>query len=134
MHDHSRLNKTEKRAVRVIAASKYNAHTNPIFNQLKLLKMHDHFKLNCFKFYFKYIHNEVPVYFKNYEFRPNDETHNYPTRYGDIIPANVTRTSQFQKCIPHHLPKSINETPNQILEKICTHSFHGFSEDIKSIT
>ena len=130
-HDHSRLNKIEKRAVRVIAASKYNAHTNPIFNKLKLLKAHDLFKLSCLKFYFKYKHNEVPVYFKNYEFRSNDETHNYPTRHGDIIPANVTRTNQFQKCIRHHLPKLINETPNQILEKIWTHSFHGFSEYIK---
>ena len=92
---------------------------------------HDLFKLNCLKFYFKYKHNEVPVYFKNYEFIPNDETHYYPTRHGDIIPANVTRTSQFQKCIRHHLPKLINETPNQFLEKIWTHNFHGFSEYIK---
>ena len=124
-HDHSRLNKIEERAVRVIAASKYNAHTSNIFNQLKLLKVHDLFKLNCLKIYFKYKHNEVPVNFKNYEFRPNDETHNYPTRHCDIIPANATRTARFQKCIQHHLPKLINETRNQILEKIWTHSFHG---------
>ena len=120
--------KIEKRAIRAIAASKCNAHTNPIFNQLKLLIVHEFFKLNRLKFYFKYKHNDVPVYFMNYEFRPNDEIHIYPTRHGDIIPANVTRTSQFHKCIRHHLPKLINETPNQTLEKIWTNSFLGFSE------
>ena len=50
----TRLFKLQMKAVRMINKSKYNAHTVPLFRSLNLMKIDDIFKLNVFKFYFKY--------------------------------------------------------------------------------
>ena len=39
-----RLDKLQKRAVRIITCSKYNSHTDPLFRKLNLLKAKDHFR------------------------------------------------------------------------------------------
>ena len=44
-----RLEKLQKRAVRIISLGKYNSHTNPLFEKLNLLKLKDLFELNVFK-------------------------------------------------------------------------------------
>ena len=48
-----RLEKVQKKALRLITNSKYNAHTNPLFCQLNLLMIKDIFKLRLLKFYYK---------------------------------------------------------------------------------
>ena len=46
-------------------SAKYNAHTNPLFQNLKLLKVEDIKNTACVKFYYKYLKNELPRYFDN---------------------------------------------------------------------
>ena len=46
-----RVIKLQKKAVRILSLSKYNAHTEPIFESLKLLKVKDILKLQELKFY-----------------------------------------------------------------------------------
>ena len=53
-----RLFKLLKRAVRVISKSKFNAHTDPLFQNLQILKIEDLHKLNILKFYYKLIHKK----------------------------------------------------------------------------
>ena len=48
-----RLFKVQKRAVRVISKSKFNAHTDPLFQNLQILKIEDIHKLNVLKLYYK---------------------------------------------------------------------------------
>ena len=43
--------------------SKYNAHTAPIYKELKLLKVRDIYKLQELKFYHKLINKQLPEYF-----------------------------------------------------------------------
>ena len=57
-----RIHKIQKRAIRIITCSKFNAHTNPIFKSLKLLKLDDLRMLNEFKFYFKFVNQSLPYY------------------------------------------------------------------------
>ena len=57
----SRISKLQKRAVHMISCSKYNAHTEPLFKSLNLLKVEDIFKIKILKFYYKYSQ-------KNYRF------------------------------------------------------------------
>ncbi len=45
-HDSDRILKFQKRSVRIISLSKYNAHTEPILKQLQLLKIIDIYILN----------------------------------------------------------------------------------------
>ncbi len=60
-----RLTKLQKKVIRIIIASKYNAHTVPIFKQLKLLKLTDILKmqeLNCFC---KFKKGQLSLYLQN---------------------------------------------------------------------
>ena len=45
-----RISKLQKRALRIMTNSKYNAHTDPLFKQLHLLKVKDIFDVQCLKF------------------------------------------------------------------------------------
>ena len=48
--------KLQKKAPRIVSASKYNAHTEPLLNNLKLLKIEHILKLHELKLYYKFIH------------------------------------------------------------------------------
>ena len=54
-YENERLTKLQKKSVRIITLSKYNAHTEPLFKKLKLLKLTDLLKLNELKFYYKFV-------------------------------------------------------------------------------
>ena len=60
-----RLEKMQKRAIRIISCSKYNSHTDPLFKNLNPLKLKDLFKLNVLKLYYKYKENILPFYISN---------------------------------------------------------------------
>ena len=45
-----RISKLQKRALRIMTNSKYNAHTEPLFKQLHLLKVNGIFDVQCLKF------------------------------------------------------------------------------------
>ena len=47
-----RLNKLQKRAIRVITNSKYNAHVEPLLKMLNLLRLTDIFKINMLKMFY----------------------------------------------------------------------------------
>ena len=56
----TKIQKQQKKAVRIISCKKYNAHTSPLFKTLKLLKFEDIFTLSKLKFYHKYINKILP--------------------------------------------------------------------------
>ena len=59
-----RISKLQKRAIRIITLSKYNAHTSPLFKMLNLLTINDMHSLQELKFYYKFLHNLLPVIYK----------------------------------------------------------------------
>jgi hypothetical protein len=128
----NRLIKLQKRIIRIIARSKYNAHTEPIFKALRLLKLTDMFKLNVLKLYYKYKDSQVPDYFLRYEVVSQGEVHSYRTRNTSYIRRNLTRTNLAQKCLRHVLSPTINTFPGNVINKVSTHSYHGFSLYVKN--
>ena len=46
-----------KKSARILSASKYNADTEPLFKNFKLLKIEHILKLHELKLYYKFIHN-----------------------------------------------------------------------------
>ncbi len=52
-HQCERIIKLQKKIIRITSLSKYNAHTEPIFRSLKLLKLTDILKLQELKFYWR---------------------------------------------------------------------------------
>jgi len=64
--NNGRIFKLQKWAMRAITCSKYNAHTEPIFAKLKLLKIEDIHKVALLKFFHRYTNNSLPKYFDNF--------------------------------------------------------------------
>ena len=126
--DLGRLPKLQKKALRIITKSKYNAHTAPLLKKENLLTVGDIFEIQCLKLYFKIINNKVPSFFG--EIMNSTVTHNYPLRSGEFrIPHTNTRTAENR--IRVYLPRLINNTPSIITDKIHTHSLGGFARYIK---
>ena len=126
-----RIVKLQKRAVRIISLSKYNAHTEPIFKSLKLLKVTDIFKVQELKFYYRYTHRMLPSYLLDIPLVNNTVMHNYNTRQRTDMHQPFARHEYAKKCLRYDLPRIINNTPNIILDKVHTHSLQGFSWYIK---
>ena len=77
-----RINILQKTATRFVTLCKYNSHTAPLLKQLlKLLTVRDILALQELKFYYKFTHNELPVYFQNWQIVRNSEIHTHNTRY-----------------------------------------------------
>ena len=129
-----RIFKLQKKAVRIISLNKYNSHTDPIFKKLQLLKIEDIQTLQELKFYFKAKHNQLPSYFNNLNFNSHSIIHPYSTRHKNkIYPPRINHEFS-KKCIRYSIIQTVNKTPCCIIDKITTHSLHGFSNYIKNKT
>ena len=122
----NRLFKLQKKAIRLISNSKYNAHTGPLFKTLKCLKIDDIYVLNILKFYFKYCHRKLPEYLLSFDFISRSNIHGHDTRASCKLITPKTRTKMADKCIRMMIPKIINNTSFLVLQKIYTHSYQGF--------
>ena len=126
----NRIFKLQKKAVRIISNSKYNAHTDPIFKRLGLLKVHDIFNKQCLKFYHKICNNNAPEYFEPM-FNQNNQFHSYDTRQNSCLHIPFTRTVYAEKCIRYYIPQLLQKTPLSITQKLYTHSPGGFAHYVK---
>ncbi len=63
-YEYLRIFKLQKKDIRIISISKYNAHSGPLFKHLNLLQIEDIWRLNELKFYYKYENRLLPDYFK----------------------------------------------------------------------
>ena len=79
-YQHGRLVTLQKKAVRAITSSAYNAHTSPIFKNLRLLKMYDIHTLQQLKLYYKMVHTNLPIYFNTLPLIRNQDIHGHNTR------------------------------------------------------
>ena len=107
--------KLQKKIVRIIANSSYNAHSEPLFKQLNLLKIGDIYKLNILKLYFKHCHRELPYYLQSIDFLQRSDVHQYHTRNKSQF--EVIRTKILEQSIRYTTPVIINTTSPNILQK-----------------
>ena len=94
----------QKRALRIVNNSTYDANTSPIFKELKLLKFHDihSFQLGFFMFSLK--NSTLPSKFNNL-FLINSQIHNYYTRNAHSFRLPLCRTNTRQFSIYFQDPK-----------------------------
>ena len=131
-YNHERILKLQKRAIRIITLSKYNAHTEPLFKSRKLLKIHNIFQIQQYKFYHKYVNNKLPSYFHSFQLQRNDDIHNHNTRFHTNIHVRRTNHEFAKRCIRQSIISLINSTTDTIKQKVHTHSLQGFSLYIKT--
>ena len=115
----------QKNAIRIITKSKFNAHTEPLFRELALLKVNHIFQLQCLNLYYNITNGRTPAFFLSM-FVWNATVHSYQTRHrGDIhTPLNTTFA---QNCIRQYVPRLITTMPVLVISKVNTHSYIGFS-------
>ena len=118
---------TTKKAARILSASKYNAHTEPLFTNLRLLKIEHILKLHELKLYYKFIHIRLPVYLHNLKLDQNSSINNINTRGQHNIHTTRVQHEFAKHSLRYTLSRTINNSPNIILNKIYTHSLHGFA-------
>ena len=126
------IHKIPKRAIRIIAASKCNAHTEPLFKQLNLLKASDICKLQELKFYHKLINRQLPKYFECFVYQTNLDLHNYNTRRGHRLHIPRINHTFAQLNIRHSVIQTVNNMPDNVIDKIRTHNLKGFSNSAKN--
>ena len=125
----SRLFKLQKKAMRIITVSKYNAHTDPLFKKLNIMKVEDIYRTSLLKFYFKFKNETVPHYFTN--IFTTTAAHSYNTRGQNEPRHTLSRTSSAQKTVRNYMPVFLNTVPHCITSKLSTHSIDGFSQYAK---
>ena len=127
----NKLFKIQKKAIRIITNSSFNAHTEPLFKSNNILKVNDLRKLHELKFFFKFHHNTLPSYFLNGFIEFNDAHHAYATRHHGNLATPLFRHEYFRNNLRYCIVGTINNCPPEIKDKIFTHSFSGFSSYAK---
>ena len=127
----NRITIIQKKAIRIITASSYISHTEPLLKQLNLLKVEDILTLQELKFYFKYNQGILPKYLQNWNFIPNSKIHNHNTRNITTLHTFKTKHEFAKKTLKYDLPYTINNTPHIVKDKVNTHSIQGFSLYVK---
>ena len=118
----------QKRAIRICTHSNYLANSNPLFSQLKTLKVYDIHTLQTAIFMYKYTSKTLPASFLNF-YLLNVNVHSYLTRHAHDYHLNNPKLSLALRSIRHHGPDIWNNLPNHI--KIRT-SLYSFKANMKT--
>ena len=103
----------QKKIIRSITNKKYNEHTDPLFNQLNLLKLKQLHKLNVAKFMYKVSKNDLPKPI-NIQYKLNTNVHAHDTRQLQNPHIRHRRTMQASKQITHTGPKMWQQVPSNL--------------------
>ena len=130
-HNCKILIKLQKKALRIISISKYNAQTDPLFKKYRILKLPHIQQLQELKCYHKYINTKLPGYLQSIPLKQNKSFPEYLTR--SHLKLHITRTNHrfAERCIRNSIPLLVNTTPIEIINKIPTHSLHNVATRIK---
>ncbi len=109
----NKLKIIQKKVIRNITNSKYNEHTDPLFSQLKILKLNQLHKLKTAKLMYKASKSELPPQITDL-FKPNTQIHNHNTRQHGNPHIRHRRTQIASKQINHKGPEIWQAIPNHI--------------------
>jgi hypothetical protein len=125
-----RIKSLQKKAIRNMTKSKYNAHTEPLCKINYILKFEDLYALTILKFYYKYKHGSVPNYFSRM-FEPRIIRNVYNTRQAELLLPQQPNKESCRNILRYALPSTLHNFPPLVMEKVNTHSKFGFSNYAK---
>ena len=111
----------QKKAIRISSHSAYLAHTDPLFKQLKTLKLQDIHTYQTALFMFKHSKNLLPFFQDT--FIPNSNIHSYPTRHRNDFHLSNPKLLLAHRSIRHHGPDIWNSLPDHIKSRTSVFSF-----------
>lgn len=101
-----RVLKLQKKALRIITGSKFKAHTDGIFNDLKLLKVDDIFFRGIFKFCFQLSHKLLPSNLNSFSLTKG--SHRHDTRQRSAIRPASNSKIYISACVRAGIIKIMN--------------------------
>lgn len=131
-HAAMKLENIQKRAVRAIKNVKYNAHTSPIYKELKILRVPDMYTISLYKFYHKYLNHTLPPAFDwlHYPLVKNINPHYLRTSNNLAIPWH--RLDMYGHSITVAVPVLINQASREILNSLKFSNLQGLSKLLKT--
>ena len=98
----------QKKAIRIINNEHFFQHTDPLFKQSNILKVHHLYELAQVKFYSKHMSEKLPLYLQTIPFLRNNAYHSYGTRTCDNLRPPNTKTDYSRTTIRNNIPELIN--------------------------
>ena len=93
----------QKRCLRIITLSKARDHTDPLYDKLNLLKLHEiNIYLMC-KFMYKWYHDQLPTVFLNI-FNPIANVHSHGTRQKSQLYCSKIKTNLGKTRLSYRAP------------------------------
>jgi len=119
----------QKKAIRVVTNSKYNAHTEPLFKKMRILKFQDIIYQKLYKFFHRYLTKLLPDYFIETSF-VKVLKHHYGTR-NRLFEIPKISHKYAENCVRYQLACLLNQTDKTIFEIALNHSEFAFAMYIK---
>ena len=116
---------------KLLTFNSYFTHSEPLLKQLLLLKSYDIYKCQVLKFIYKLVNNQLPHYFNQFTFTFNNQHHHHATRTRHNVFIHRVNHEFAKRNIRFRAALTYNSTPANIIGKIYSHSFDGFSAFIK---
>ena len=113
--------------IRTLTGSNYNAHTEPLFKKMELLKVSDICKLQEIKLYYKLVNKQLPIYFDTFNFQANSNLHDHNTRTRQKLHITRVNHAFATTNLRHNIIQTVNNTPENVIEKVFTHSINGMT-------
>lgn len=120
------LMKVQKKAIRIINNTSYNAHTEPLFKSTQLLKLNHLKVLSELRFCYKLEKRSLPIYFLTKFVTKNEQVHNYRTTHAHLYRTPVIRHTFAKQNLRFRIVETFKNCPSIIINKINTHSLTGF--------
>ena len=132
INNDNRLHLLQKKVLGLISNSNYIAHTEPIYKNLRLLKLTDMFPIAVWKFYYKLMNNQQPEYFIDWK----PDLPRVCTRYeirSPVFHLPLIRHKFAEHSLRYCLIKQLNMEKCSVLitSKVHTHSFPGYKTYLK---
>ena len=110
----------QSKAIRAISDSGWRVHVTPLYNELKILKVDDIYKIESATFMHKYVNKKLPDYFQNY-FKKVSGNHGYSTRgaTNDDLTIPFFQTNRCQKSFKYQGFKLWNSLPKNMTKLGC---------------
>ena len=112
-----RLLKLQKKAVRIISHAHFLAHTDNLFQNLKILKIEDIFNQHQLVFYHKFRNLCLPTSMSNLITIQNNNVRSSHSAFF-LKPPIRTNTESAKLCIRHTLPNFINSYDRNFINQI----------------
>jgi hypothetical protein len=108
----NKIFKIQKKAIRLITNSRYNAHTSILFAQHKILTFDKIIKQGKLKFMHSIFYNYAPKSFEGVWQRNNERERPHALRNDDLFTIPVPRIEFYKKFPIYALPSEWNESGN----------------------